>query len=72
MSIGAGEWTAKSQDHYLQIALNLAADPLGLNRARHGLRPRMQASPLMDLPGFVGELEHVLREQLILKLGTYK
>lgn len=72
MSIGAGEWTAKSQDHYLQIALNLAADPQGLNRIRHGLRSRMQASPLMDLPGFVSELEQVLRDQLILKLGTYK
>jgi hypothetical protein len=56
---GLDAWVAGSEDEYIRIAL--APDPQTLGRARHGLRERLMASPLLDHAGFTRELEAAYR-----------
>ncbi|MDH3584078.1 MAG: tetratricopeptide repeat protein, partial [Phycisphaerae bacterium] len=55
-------WIADSLDAYVQIAADLAADISRLGEIRRDLRPRMQASRLMDAEAFTGELEATYRQ----------
>ena len=55
--MGLAELAAAGADDYVRIATALAADPDRLASLRSGLRARMQASPLMNLPGFTRALE---------------
>ncbi len=52
--IGAGhpEWIAHSEEEYADMAVALATDLPKLASLRAGLRAQMQASALMDEPGF--------------------
>ena len=61
-AIGLAELAARDAGDYVRIAAALAADPARLASLRSGLRARMQASPLMDLPGFTRQLENTLHQ----------
>jgi len=61
-SLGLGELAASSEEDYLRIALELAANLPRLAQLRATLRPRMQASPLMDAPRFARNVEAAYRK----------
>ncbi len=54
------ELAAGNSDEYLHIAVALAVDHGRLTTLRDGMRARMQASPLMDLAGFMCQFEQCL------------
>ncbi|MSO81429.1 MAG: hypothetical protein EXQ97_07450 [Alphaproteobacteria bacterium] len=59
--IGRAEWTAGSEEAYLNIAAGLVADPARLAAIRVGLRATVAASPLTDAPAFTRTLEAAYR-----------
>jgi protein O-GlcNAc transferase len=61
--VGAGhpEWIAESEEQYVDLAVELAADTAKLARIRAGLRQKMEKSPLMDEPGFARRVEAAYR-----------
>lgn len=61
-NLGLGELVARDLDGYVDLALALARAPERLAALRAGLRARMAAAPLLDGPGFTGELESAYRE----------
>ena len=58
---GLPELVAESDEQYLDIAAGLAADRPRLRALQRGLRDRLRASPLLDAPGFMRELETAYR-----------
>jgi len=60
-NIGLPELIAPTPEQYLQIATTLAKDLPRLADLRRTLRPRMQASPLMDAPRFARNIEAAYR-----------
>ncbi len=60
-TIGLPDLVADSPERYLEIAENLANDAASLRKLRAGLRARMLASPLMDVPEFTRSLERAFR-----------
>ena len=60
-TIGAPEWVARSEEDYAAIALRLAGDPAALAQVRAGLRGRIAASPLADVPAFTRAMESAYR-----------
>ena len=60
-SIGLAEFAASSEDDYVRLATELAADLPRLANLRATLRPRMSASPLMDAPLFARNVEAAYR-----------
>jgi len=56
-AVGLDEFVARSEDDYVRVAQEVAADLSGLGRLREGLRGAMLASPLCDAPRFVRGLE---------------
>jgi protein O-GlcNAc transferase len=61
-NIGLPELIAKTPQQYVEIATNLAKDLPRLAELRRTLRPRMQASPLMDAPRFARNIEAAYRQ----------
>jgi predicted O-linked N-acetylglucosamine transferase (SPINDLY family) len=59
--VGFGELVARSSEEYIETAARLAADAGRLRELRAGMRTRMQASPLLDAPGFAGHVEAAYR-----------
>ncbi|MBF0391293.1 MAG: tetratricopeptide repeat protein, partial [Alphaproteobacteria bacterium] len=47
-ALGLGDWIARDEDDYVAIAARLAADLPGRTALRHGLRQRIDVSPLCD------------------------
>ena len=60
--LGLSELVAQRREGYVQRAVALARDWRRLDALRKGLRPHMQASPLMDGPGLARRLEHAYRD----------
>ena len=60
-NVGVPELVARTPQEYVQIAADLAKDLPRLAELRRTLRPRMQASPLMDAPRFTRNIEAVYR-----------
>ena len=62
--VGAGhpEWIANDEDGYVERAVALASDLPRLAESRATLRSQMQASPVMDEPGFARKVEAAYRE----------
>jgi len=60
-TLGLTETIARDPQDYVEIAETLAADLPGLAALRAGLRARMEASPLCDVPRFVGNFSALLR-----------
>jgi predicted O-linked N-acetylglucosamine transferase (SPINDLY family) len=61
MNLGLPELIASTPEDYVRIASELAGDLPRLAVLRATLRPRMQASPLMDAPGFARDIEAAYR-----------
>jgi predicted O-linked N-acetylglucosamine transferase (SPINDLY family) len=60
-TIGLAEFAAHSEEDYVRLAEELAADLPRLARLRIELRRRMEASPLMDAPLFARNVENAYR-----------
>jgi protein O-GlcNAc transferase len=60
-NVGLPELIANSDEEFIGIAAGLAADRGGLEALRSSLRDRVRASPLLDGPGFMRELEGAYR-----------
>ena len=58
---GLPELIARTPEQYVDIAVGLAKDRARLVELRAGLRPRMQASPLMDGKQYAADVEAALR-----------
>jgi protein O-GlcNAc transferase len=61
-TVGLTELVAESVDEYVRIAVELAGDVGRLAMLRSNMRARMAASPLMDVEGFVREIEEAYRQ----------
>ena len=57
-TLGLPALIAQSEAEYVQINVGLAHDPAWRQNLRRGLRAQMEASPLMDAPSFVRDLEN--------------
>jgi predicted O-linked N-acetylglucosamine transferase (SPINDLY family) len=62
VALGLDDWVAPSIDDFVDLAVARASDHQSIVSLRHSLRPRMQASPLMDEARFVRDLEAAYRE----------
>ena len=58
---GVPETIARDLDHYVELAVALAADLPRLAAIRASLRPKVAASPLCDAPRFAGHFATLLR-----------
>jgi predicted O-linked N-acetylglucosamine transferase (SPINDLY family) len=58
---GLPELIAQTPEQYVQIASDLAGDLPRLSSLRQSMRNRLAASPLMDAPRFVRDLESLFR-----------
>jgi predicted O-linked N-acetylglucosamine transferase (SPINDLY family) len=61
-AVGLPELVAASDEQYVDIAARLATDRPRLRALQRGLRERLRASPLLDAPGFMRELETAYRD----------
>jgi len=59
--LGLEQWVAATQGQYVELAVRLAADIPRLAELRRTLRPRMEASVLMDAPRFARHIEAAYR-----------
>ena len=59
--LGLDDWIAPSLAECVDVAVARASDHDALLRLRRELRPRLQASPLTDMPRFVRDLEAAYR-----------
>lgn len=59
-NVGWPQWVAKSDEDFVRRAVELAGAPEKLAEIRATLRPRMEASPLMDESRFVRYFEDAL------------
>lgn len=60
-AVGLSELIAADRHEFVRICKNLAADLGRLGALRNNLRARVEASALMDEPGFVAAVEQVFR-----------
>ncbi|MEO6854161.1 MAG: hypothetical protein ABI410_06930, partial [Rhodoferax sp.] len=60
--VGHPEWIAQTEDEYVDTLVALASDLPALAHIRATLRPQMQASVLMDEPGFTRKVEAAYRQ----------
>ncbi len=60
-ALGLDDWVASDEADYLEKAVGHAGLLDSLKALRAGLRPRLEASALMDAPRFARDLEAVLR-----------
>jgi predicted O-linked N-acetylglucosamine transferase (SPINDLY family) len=61
-TVGLSDWIAPSATEYVERAVAFSQNPDVLANLRATLRPRMQASPLMDEAGFTRDLENLYRQ----------
>ncbi|HMB96526.1 MAG TPA: hypothetical protein VKK61_10845, partial [Tepidisphaeraceae bacterium] len=60
--IGLPELCAADEESYVKIAVDLAGDLPRLRLIRAGMRDRLLASPLLDAPRYVKNLEAAYRD----------
>ena len=60
--LDAKSWIARDADHYVAIARGLVGDATRLAEVRTGLRARLLASPMTDVPSFTAHLERAYRD----------
>jgi len=60
-AVGMSEFVAENDEQYLEIAATLAFDRPRLRALQHGMRDRLRASPLLDAPRFMRNLEAAYR-----------
>jgi protein O-GlcNAc transferase len=61
-NVGLVDLAADTEDGFVERAVGLARDVARLGELRATLRQRMQASPLMDAPGFARAFVNILRD----------
>jgi protein O-GlcNAc transferase len=61
-AIGHPEWVAKSEEEYVEKAIELASDTARLASLRSSLRGDMLASPMMDGASFARSVEQAYRD----------
>jgi len=61
-NVGMPGLIANTQEEYISIAKNLAADREGLAAIRKGLREKLEKSPVMDGKRFADEMGHLFRQ----------
>jgi predicted O-linked N-acetylglucosamine transferase (SPINDLY family) len=61
-NLGRTELIAHTPEEYVRTAAELAGDLPRLAEMRRTLRPRMEASPLMDAAGFTRDIEAAYRQ----------
>lgn len=61
-NLGFPHWIAASSDQYVAIAADLAGDLPRLAKLRSDLRPKLEASPLMDAAAFARNVERLYRD----------
>jgi protein O-GlcNAc transferase len=59
---GLSDWIASDAEDYVRRAVDFASNAALLSTLRVTLRPRLQASPLMDEAGFTKDLETAYRQ----------
>jgi protein O-GlcNAc transferase len=59
---GLSDWIASDAEDYVRRAVDFASNAALLSNLRVTLRPRLQASPLMDEAGFTKDLETAYRQ----------
>ena len=59
--LDAKAWIARDPEHYAAIARGLVGDAARLAEVRAGLRARLAASPMTDVPAFTAHLERAYR-----------
>lgn len=69
-NVGLEELAARTADEYVRIAAGLAADPDTLRALRENLRPMMQGSALMDVRGYVRDVEAIYGEIVTRDFGA--
>ncbi|MFM9168024.1 MAG: tetratricopeptide repeat protein [Verrucomicrobiota bacterium] len=60
-NVGLAYFAVRDEEAYVAKAVSTAEDPERLAEIRSGLRPRMAASPLCDIPAFTRDLEAAYR-----------
>jgi predicted O-linked N-acetylglucosamine transferase (SPINDLY family) len=60
-ALGLDDWIAPDVDRFVDVAVARASDLEAVRALRRDLRPRLQASPLTDLPRYTRDLEAVWR-----------
>ncbi|HEY8974167.1 MAG TPA: tetratricopeptide repeat protein [Burkholderiaceae bacterium] len=60
-ALGLDDWIAPDADRFVDLAVARASDLEALRTLRRDLRPRLQASPLTDLPRYTRDLEAAWR-----------
>jgi predicted O-linked N-acetylglucosamine transferase (SPINDLY family) len=60
-NVGLPELIARTPDQYVAIAVRMAGDVNRLVELRAGLRPRMEASPVMDCRSYAADVEAAFR-----------
>ncbi len=58
---GFPEWAAKTEEEYVRAAVTLARDRKSLAHLHTTMRAQVEASPLMDAPGFARDVETAFR-----------
>lgn len=66
---GLGEWIADTEDHYVQLAAQLAQDRAGLTELRTELRGRLLNSSLCDGQGWCRRFEAAIRRAWVSYCG---
>jgi predicted O-linked N-acetylglucosamine transferase (SPINDLY family) len=61
VTLGMGDWVARSKQEFIELAARHCADLAALAALRAALRGRLEASPLMDGARFTGQLEDLYR-----------
>lgn len=69
-AMGLEEWICPSPEALITRAVAVAKTPGAIQSLSASLRPRLQASPLMDHPGFARHLLSVLRESAVGSVPT--
>ncbi|VAW75102.1 TPR domain protein, putative component of TonB system [hydrothermal vent metagenome] len=62
-AIGVEEWVANTEEEFVKIAVDLAANKPQLEIIKSGLRQKMQGSVLCDGPGFTSKLEAIYQDR---------
>jgi len=68
-ALGLDDWIAPAADRFVDVAVARASDLQTLRALRRDLRPRLEASPLTDVPRYTRDLEAAWRRMWLDRTG---